>query len=112
MRKHLPSLSVFLLLLGMWEFIVRYFRIENYILPAPSQIGTAMRHTGLLLWQHGRGRSGSFAGICLAVVCGLFLAVIMGLIPFKRTLIPCGNIPDRATIALAPPIFVWLWDAA
>jgi len=110
MRKYLPSLSVFLILLGIWEFIVKCFEIENYILPAPSQIGGALRTTSSLLWQHSlQTVVEALLGFALAVACGLFLAAVMGLAPrVKRTLYPLVIISQTVPIiALAPLMIIW-----
>lgn len=110
MRKHLLSLIFFIILLIMWELLVRYFQIENYILPAPSQIGIALYNTAPLLWQHSiQTAKEAVLGFALAVGCGLFLAVWMGLLPaLKRTLYPLVVVSQTVPIiALAPLLIIW-----
>lgn len=110
MRKHLPSLTFFLMVLVVWEFIVRFLHIEKYLLPAPSGILGALRNTAPLLWEHSRHTvAEALLGFALAVGGGLLLAVLMGLIPrLKRMLYPLVVVSQTVPIiALAPLLIIW-----
>ena len=78
-RKRLPAVIVFLLFLGAWEFGVRVFNVQQFILPPPSAIVSSITDNGESLreglWRLIYEAVGGLAlGITLALV-GSLLAV-------------------------------------
>lgn len=73
------SLLVFLLLLGIWEFISRDGLVAVYILPAPDQVvtelwndwGSVLRSATWVTFQE------MFLGFLIAVIAGIGIAVLL-----------------------------------
>lgn len=110
MKKYLPSLMFFILLLIIWEWAVRYFEIKEYILPSPSAVGSSLINKRVLLWDHGlQTIYEAVLGFLLAIGAGLFLSVAMGLSPgVKRTIYPLMVVSQTIPIvALAPLFIIW-----
>ncbi len=110
MKKYLPSFVTFLLLLGLWELVVRAFQVRSFILPAPSLIGKTIYRTLPLLGKHSLHTiTEALIGFSLAIAAGILLAVLMGLVPFiKRTLYPLTVISQTVPImAIAPLLIIW-----
>ena len=106
----LPVLT--LLAIGiLWEFIVRVFSIPLYILPPPSKVIAAFIENFDILVKHSLvSLSEAGAGICLAVVFGLFVALLMDLFPkFGAAIYPILVITQTIpTIVLAPLFMIYL----
>ena len=50
------SLVLFIALLGLWEFVVRYFNVPAFVIPKPSSVVVALYNglaSGLYLWHMG-----------------------------------------------------------
>ena len=110
-RQWLPSLLIVVGILGVWEAYVRVFDVQTWLLPAPSDIGTALYNDAGLLWKHTRATlSEIVVGFGLALACGVALATAIGL---SRTLeraiypfvIASQTIP---IIVIAPMLLVWV----
>lgn len=94
-----------------WEFSTRFFAIEPYTLPAPSQIWDVMKlkmqeNLGEQIWETARVALWSWGW---SIVVGLLLGLVLHLIPFLRDmfyplLVISQNIP---MIALAPLLVIW-----
>jgi ABC-type nitrate/sulfonate/bicarbonate transport system permease component len=110
MKKYLPSLGFFLVLLFLWEAVVRCLGIKEYILPTPTKIGQAFGGTANLLWAHSMQTvNETLLGFILAVVTGVVLAMLMGVFPIiKRTLYPLVVVSQTIPIvAVAPLLIIW-----
>ncbi len=106
-----PSLLTFVLVLALWEGLVRAFTIPLYLLPAPSGIfETFLQQPGFLLriglFTFGEALAGFVIGCTLgalvAAVCVRFPALADGLVPFS---VASNAVP---IIALSPLLGVWL----
>ncbi len=103
---------VFLVLLGIWELCSRSGIISPIALPAPSEAIGALGdliETGML-WRHLEASlsrlaigwtAGTFAGVTLGLLIGLFSVVRAGVAPLVSALFP---IPK---IALLPLFIIW-----
>jgi len=113
MNRTIEKLSPWLFTIGLfvlWEAACRIFRIDQFILPAPSAIFAAMlqywwplsRHSFVTLWT-------TMAGFAIAVVFGIVLGLIVG---WSRTIyrglypvmIGFNSIPK---VAVVPILVVW-----
>ena len=110
-RQWLPSLLIVVGILIVWEAYVRIFDVQTWLLPAPSDIGTALYNDAGLLSKHTRATlSEIVVGFGLALVCGVALATAIGL---SRTLeraiypfvIASQTIP---IIVIAPMLLIWV----
>jgi NitT/TauT family transport system permease protein len=113
MNRTLERLSPWLFTIGLfviWEAACRLFKIDKFVLPAPSAIFEAMaqfwwpltRHSFVTLWT-------TMAGFAIAVVFGIVLGLIVG---WSRTIyrglypvmIGFNSIPK---VAVVPILVVW-----
>ena len=114
MSSTLEKLSPWLFTVGLfivWELACRVFRIDKFILPAPSEAFFAMfqywrpllRHSSVTLWT-------TIAGFALAVGFGVVLGLIVG---WSRTIyrglypvmIGFNSIPK---VAVVPILIMWV----
>lgn len=108
---YLLPLGLALILLGLWEAIVRIEDIPPYLLPAPSAIAAALR-------THGASLSAAMAStlfITLKGFCGAFLAALLLAILFSQSrlaekmLYPYAVILQvTPVVAVAPLILIWV----
>jgi NitT/TauT family transport system permease protein len=105
------ALASLLVIGGLWEASVRFFKVKAYLLPPPSAVlGEAWQSAGLLwdqtlvtLWE-------VLAGFSLAVGFGVALAALIHFLPLaRRTLYPVVvTLQSIPKVGLAPVMVVWL----
>ncbi|HJZ46979.1 MAG TPA: ABC transporter permease [Roseiflexaceae bacterium] len=107
----LPPALTFLLVLALWEIVVRAFGVPLYLLPAPSGIiETFLQQPGYLLriglYTFGEALAGFVIGCSLgallAALCVRFRSLADGLVPFS---VASNAVP---IVALSPLLGVWL----
>jgi putative hydroxymethylpyrimidine transport system permease protein len=98
-------------LLGAWELYARVGGVDDFLLPAPSQVAEALYDDRGLLWDNFTVTAGEvLLGIAVAVAAGLVCAVALH---FSRTLrrttypllVASQTIP---IVVIAPLLVVWL----
>src|SRR6201984_580359 len=113
MNTTMERLSPWLFTVGMfvlWELICRIFKVDTFVLPAPSQIFQAVgqywlplaKNSFVTLWT-------TLAGFALAVAFGIVLGIIVG---WSRTIyrglypvmIGFNSIPK---VAVVPILIIW-----
>lgn len=99
-----PTLG-FVLLILIWQFGAPLAKIPDYVLPLPTSIGARFAET-FAVQMKGLGMTAftTLAGLALALVCGVLLALLVIYIPLLRSLImpllaAFNSIPK---IAIAP----------
>ncbi|RXT52714.1 ABC transporter ATP-binding protein [Bosea sp. Tri-44] len=109
----LAPIAVGLLVLGLWEFAVRWNEVPSYVLPGPLLVGqTLIADWGTLstsLWVTLRI---TFMALAAAVIVGVALAVLftqskwleMALLPYAVIL------QVTPIVAIAPLIIIWAGD--
>jgi len=106
----LPTLT-FVLMIALWEAVVRGFKVPLYLLPAPSGILEAFfQQPGYLLqiglFTFGEALAGFVIGCALgslvAAVCVRFPLLAEGLVPFS---VGSNAVP---IVALSPLLGIWL----
>jgi NitT/TauT family transport system permease protein len=109
----LAPIAVGILVLGLWEFAVRWNEVPSYVLPGPLLVGqTLIADWGTLstsLWVTLRI---TFMALAAAVVVGVTLAVLftqskwleMALLPYAVIL------QVTPIVAIAPLIIIWAGD--
>jgi NitT/TauT family transport system permease protein len=109
-REWLPALVVFVVGIALWEGAVRGFGIENFLLPAPSDIIGTLAEDGGELWDAAfftfREALGGFAigcslGFLTAVVIARWRTIQAAVMPYA---IAAGAVP---IIAFAPITNNW-----
>ncbi|WP_082613408.1 ABC transporter permease [Bosea sp. Root483D1] len=109
----LAPIAVGILVLGLWEFAVRWNEVPSYVLPGPLLVGqTLIADWGTLstsLWVTLRI---TFMALAAAVIVGVTLAVLftqskwleMALLPYAVIL------QVTPIVAIAPLIIIWAGD--
>ena len=97
-----------LILLGGWESLVQLGAIDPLILPAPSQVATAMWiDRGQLSSDLGVTAYEVLIGLGLAIIVGAVLAIVMHLFqPMRKTLHPFVVGSQAVPILVVAPLFV------
>lgn len=104
-----PFVAVFLLLM-IWQLCTTLFEIEKWILPSPTDIVRETFSQSAGLWEHTLATARlTGVGFLIGSSVGLFVAIILHMIPFLKSalyplLILSQNVP---TIALAPLLMIW-----
>ena len=96
--------------LGSWEALARLGSIENYLLPAPSEVARALiEDRGLLLPDAWVTAQEVLLGFALAVAVGLVVAVLLHLSPtLRRALYPLVVASQAVpVIVIAPVLVIW-----
>lgn len=109
-KNNLPSIAFLVVLVILWELLVRIFNIPEYILPSPVSIIEALNSNLPLLIIHTKTTLyAAFVGLALAMIIGLLLAVFMDKNKtFKSMIYPVLVISQTIPIiALAPIIMIW-----
>jgi ABC-type nitrate/sulfonate/bicarbonate transport system permease component len=100
-----------LALLGGWEAYARLSGIDEFVLPAPSAIATALYDDRALLWSNFTVTAGEIAlGIVVAAVLGLACAVAIHFIAgLRRPLYPLLIGSQTLPVVLIAPLLVAWW---
>ena len=110
LREWAPALAVFVFGIALWEAAVRGFDIENFLLPAPSDIARTLEEDGGELWSAAfftfREAVGGFAigcslGFLAAVAIARWRTLQSAVMPYA---IAAGAVP---IIAFAPITNNW-----
>jgi NitT/TauT family transport system permease protein len=99
-----------IVLLGMWEAVVRANHIPPYVLPAPSPIAVALVHDwGLLSVSLVTTLTITLEALGLAVVLGTALSIAFAQSPWiERAFLPYAVVLQVTPIvAIAPLIIIW-----
>jgi NitT/TauT family transport system permease protein len=108
----LGSIALLVLFLAAWEFYVRAFNVEKFILPPPSVVLVALldslqspsfwKHTWITVYE-------TLAGFMAAVIIGVGLGALLGKMPrLERTLNPFVVATQVVPkVALVPLFVVW-----
>src|SRR5215813_13728131 len=81
-------LSLFVLAqFAVWEAVVRYFDIKLYVIPAPSAIFPQLVRNSARIFDYTLVTAfESLTGLALAIIIGLFLALMVAFSPFPLSL--------------------------
>jgi len=103
---------VFVLLLACWEMAVRFFAIEEFILPAPSAVAGELWYglaSGVFLQHAAVTAKEMFGGFLIGSVAGILVGAVVSQFPlvektFFAYLVGLQTVPK---LAIAPLIIVW-----
>lgn len=113
-RPHLPLIPlVFVVGVGLWEGVVRAWRVPEFLVPAPSRIAHALVEgfaTGIYLEHFWVTFSEALGGFLIAAVTGISIgAVIAQFRVVERTLYPyLVALQTLPKVAIAPLLIIWL----
>lgn len=115
LRKNAPALTTFVVVLVAWEVLVALFRVERFLLPAPSIIwGEFSRAFPQLVVQSWFTFQNALWGFAIGCGAGLVVGMIMArFVEVSRALLPyaiaANSIP---IIALAPITNQWFGSSS
>ena len=98
------------LLIGGWELLATLGHVENYLLPAPSEVATALWNDRDLLapdaWVTARE---VLLGFALALVIGVAIAIVLHLSPVLRRAAYPLVVASQAipVVVIAPILVIW-----
>jgi ABC-type nitrate/sulfonate/bicarbonate transport system permease component len=108
--KWFAPAALLAVLIGGWELLAKLGHVENYLLPAPSEVASALWNDRDLLapdtWVTARE---VLLGFALALVVGVTIALVLHLSPaFRRAAYPLV-IASQAipVIVIAPILVIW-----
>ena len=103
----LPAATLLLILL-VWEFLVKIANIPLYVLPAPSKVLVTLYSELPTLWNHSIVTfTETVAGLLIAVALALILAILMdafGL--FKSAIYPLLVASQTIPVIVLAPLFI------
>ena len=111
LRRNLPSLVLFAVLLAAWQLAVSVFRVREYILPGPLSVLRATFDFRIPWWSHiwitGLEIVGAFllagvVGVLLGTAIAWSPTIASALVPF---LVFVNTLPK---VAVAPLFLLWL----
>ena len=111
LRDYVLPLVVFALALGVWEFAVRFWRIEPFVLPAPSAICASLVADWPMLSAALRVTLATTAkALALATAGGVGLALVFAQSRWiERAFLPFAIVLQvTPVIAIAPLLLIWL----
>jgi NitT/TauT family transport system permease protein len=87
-KQVLGILAVAIVILGGWEILIRYFKVPEFVFPAPSAIGTALVKSFANNFPHFLiTLSELISGYVVGATIGLVLAAVLTQIPFIEKII-------------------------
>lgn len=110
LRRWLPAAAAFVVVLGVWEGLVRAFEVQEFILPRPSAILTAFVETWSTIFPFGMNTLiealggfvfGTLAAVALALAASRWVTLGEGMLPFA---VAASAMP---IVALAPITNQW-----
>ena len=110
LARRLPPLLAGILLTGAWEAVCRIFSLQEYILPAPSAILTALVSNFSVMLPHaGVTLFTAVMGFLLSIVVAALFSLIMDLLPpLRRALYPYIVVSQTVPIIFIYPLFL-IW---
>ena len=105
-----PPALVLALLVAAWEVVARAGWVEDYVLPAPSEVARALvEDRGLLLPDAWVTAQEVLLGFALALAVGLAVAVALHLSPLLRRALYPLVVASQAVpvIVIAPILVIW-----
>jgi putative hydroxymethylpyrimidine transport system permease protein len=104
------ALLILLLLAAVWEAYARLGPVDDFILPAPTQVATALFEDRGLLWDNFWVTAQEVGlGILVALVLGAALAIVIHLSPTLRRAVYPLLVGSQAVpvVIVAPLLVVW-----
>lgn len=106
------SVALFFILLGLWEFTVRYFNVPAFVIPKPSSVVIALYNgltSGLYFWHMGITLAEVVAGFAIGSSIGFLLGVGIATNRYVEYFVyPYAIVlQSLPKVALAPLIVLW-----
>ena len=110
MKQYIPTFLTVLITLIIWQLIVVFFQIEQWILPAPTQILSSFWHSRSLIFHHLTPTIiEAIIGLAGAVFISVFIAILMERFTTMQKIIYPFLILSQTIpfIILAPLLTLW-----
>ena len=110
-RQYLPTVALFIALLGIWQIAVSFGGIREYLLPAPASVWNSLWNPEVSWAQHLWATTWEIVGaFFLAGIVGVLLGVAIAWSPLlANALVPflvfVNTLPK---VAIAPLFLIWL----
>ena len=110
-RQYLPTVALFIALLGIWQIAVSFGGIREYLLPAPASVWNSLWNPEVSWAQHLWATTWEIVGaFFLAGIVGVLLGVAIAWSPLlANALVPflvfVNTLPK---VAVAPLFLIWL----
>ena len=105
----LPSITL-MIVLGIWEGLVRILNISSYVLPAPSKIGLAVITDFANLWSHSMVTlQEAVLGLVISTILAVVIAVLMDISQtIYHSLFPYLVVTQTVPVLVLGPLFtIW-----
>lgn len=106
-----PAIVTFVVVVGVWEWLIGAWQVPSYMMPAPSGIWRAIWFNGgSIFWQAAITGGEAITGFVIGSLLGALLGVLFAYSRFaSRALLPyviaANTIP---VVGIAPIIILWL----
>lgn len=110
MKRVVAPVAGLVVVVVVWEAIVRAFGLAPYELPAPSRVARALVDTRDLLLPHLQATAGvALLGLVLGAAAGVVIGAVLAVAPLLRSafqplLVASQSVP---AVVLAPVFIVW-----
>jgi NitT/TauT family transport system permease protein len=106
----LPPVVLFLVVLGVWQAVVRIWKVPAFLLPSPTDIGNAaLENFGKLASATGITAAGAACGFGVSLTVGVLIALVFSQSAIiRRSFFPYAILLQTVPIvAIAPLIVLW-----
>lgn len=110
MKKLLPPFIALIVFIMVWDFLVRFGIVANFILPTPAQVFLTMQEMAPSLLESGFSTlKASASGFALSFILGFSLAIILSSSQWLRlSILPLATFFQTVPIvAMAPLLVIW-----
>jgi NitT/TauT family transport system permease protein len=110
-EKHGPPIVTLVVLLVLWEVLLRWAEVPVYVLPKPTEIARGLVIDAEIFWAQGRWTIyEAFFGAVIGSALGIGLGMLFALVtPLERGIVPlivaATSVP---IVAIAPVVNIWL----
>jgi NitT/TauT family transport system permease protein len=114
-RTGLFNIAFLISAIAIWEFATRFFRIQPLLLPPASAVFAEwMKFANLIVGNSLYTLHEAVVGFSLAVLLGIFMAVVIVYSPILRQIVLTAIVGVNATpkVAIAPILAIWLGRGA
>jgi NitT/TauT family transport system permease protein len=106
----LPPIVLLLIVLALWQAVVRLWKIPTFLLPSPFDVGhAAFENFSKLASATGITAAGAVAGFSVSLVAGVLVAIVFSQSAMiRRSFFPYAILLQTVPIvAIAPLIVLW-----
>ena len=109
-KKYILPIITLIIVLGIWEMLVKVFGISSYVLPAPSKIALAVITDFENLWMHSMVTlQEAVLGLVISTILAIIIAVVMDISQtIYHSLFPYLVVTQTVPVLVLGPLFtIW-----